>query len=386
MYRRILVPLDGTPFGDHALPYAVDIAVRTGAALELVHVHHHREHDPTWPAMPQYQYQKIGDADHGTISDERLAERRAGAEGGMGMIVILVIIVAIALFVMSMYNRLVSLRNRFKNAFAQIDVQLKRRYDLIPNLVETAKAYMKHERETLEAVIAARNAAAQAEKQVAGDPTDVAAMQGLIGAERSLAGAMTRFFALAEAYPDLKADANMRQLSEELTSTENRVAFARQALQRRGDAVQHGAGDVSREPDRRQLRLRGGAAAAHRGRRGARGAARLVLSRRAARHAMDFFEAQDSARTRTRTLVVLFVAAVRRSSRDLRRRPRRAGPGPAGGIDPLLLLAVADGDDGCWSRRQHGAHAAAAAGRRPVAELLGGRASARTRRTRRSAG
>jgi LemA protein len=147
----------------------------------------------------------------------------------MGMIVFLVIVVAIALFIMSMYNRLVSLRNRVKNGFAQIDVQLKRRYDLIPNLVETAKAYMKHERETLEAVIEARNSAAQAERQVAGDPTNVAAMQGLIGAERSLAGAMTRFFALAEAYPDLKADANMRQLSEELTSTENRVAFARQS-------------------------------------------------------------------------------------------------------------------------------------------------------------
>lgn len=152
----------------------------------------------------------------------------------MGLVVFLVIIVAIVFFVVSMYNRLVSLRNRFKNAFAQIDVQLKRRYDLIPNLVETAKAYMKHERDTLEAVIAARNSAAQAERQVAGDPTDVAAMQGLINAERGLAGAMTRFFALAEAYPDLKADANMRQLSEELTSTENRVAYARQGY---NDAV-----------------------------------------------------------------------------------------------------------------------------------------------------
>jgi LemA protein len=152
----------------------------------------------------------------------------------MGMIVVLGIIVVVAFFIMTMYNRLVSLRNRFKNAFAQIDVQLRRRYDLIPNLVETAKAYMKHERGTLEAVIEARNSAAQAEKKVAGDPTDVAAMHSLAGAERSLAGAMTRFFALAEAYPDLKADANMRQLSEELTSTENRVAFARQGY---NDAV-----------------------------------------------------------------------------------------------------------------------------------------------------
>jgi LemA protein len=152
----------------------------------------------------------------------------------MTMIIILVVIVVLGLFLMATYNRLVSLRNRFKNAFAQIDVQLKRRYDLIPNLVETAKTYMKHERETLEAVIAARNSAAQAERMVAGDPTDVAAMQGLIGAERGLAGAMTRFFALAEAYPDLKADANMRQLSEELATTENRVAFSRQAY---NDAV-----------------------------------------------------------------------------------------------------------------------------------------------------
>jgi LemA protein len=152
----------------------------------------------------------------------------------MGMIVLLVVIVALVLFVVTIYNRLVSLRNRFKNAFAQIDVQLKRRYDLIPNLVETAKAYMKHERETLEAVIAARNNAAQAERQVAGDPTDAVAMHALANAERGLAGAMTRFFALAEAYPDLKADANMRQLSEELTSTENRVAYARQGY---NDAV-----------------------------------------------------------------------------------------------------------------------------------------------------
>jgi LemA protein len=147
----------------------------------------------------------------------------------MGTIVFLVIIALVVLFLASLYNRLVSLRNRFKNAFAQIDVQLKRRYDLIPNLVETAKGYIKHERETLEAVIAARNTAMTAEKTAAGNPADAAAMNSLIGAERNLAGAMTRFFALAEAYPDLKADANMRQLSEELTSTENRIAFARQA-------------------------------------------------------------------------------------------------------------------------------------------------------------
>ncbi|HEX6250039.1 MAG TPA: LemA family protein [Gemmatimonadaceae bacterium] len=152
----------------------------------------------------------------------------------MELIIILVVLLLLVGFVVSLYNRLVSGRNRFKNAFAQIDVQLKRRYDLIPNLVETAKAYMKHERETLDAVIRARNSAAQAEKLVAGDPTDAAAMQALAGAERGLTGALTRFFALSESYPDLKADANMRQLSEELTSTENRVAFARQGY---NDAV-----------------------------------------------------------------------------------------------------------------------------------------------------
>jgi LemA protein len=152
----------------------------------------------------------------------------------MRWIVVLLVIAAIAVFVISIYNRLVALWNRFRNAFAQIDVQLQRRYDLIPNLVETAKTYMKHERETLEAVIQARNAAAQSERKVAGDPTDAPAMRELIGAERALGGALGRFFALAEAYPDLKADQNMRQLTEELTSTENRVAFARQAY---NDAV-----------------------------------------------------------------------------------------------------------------------------------------------------
>lgn len=132
-------------------------------------------------------------------------------------------------YAISIYNGLVALRNRFKNAFAQIDVQLKRRYDLIPNLVEVAKGYMKHERETLEAVIQARNAAANAEKKAAASPDDPNAIKGLIGAETALTGAMGRFFALSEAYPDLKANQNMMQLTEELTSTENRVAFARQA-------------------------------------------------------------------------------------------------------------------------------------------------------------
>lgn len=142
--------------------------------------------------------------------------------------------VVVFLFLVSIYNRLVTLRNRYKNAFSQIDVQLKRRYDLIPNLVETAKGYMKHERETLEAVIAARNQAASAGQKAAANPTDPAAMKALIGAEGALTGAMTKFFALAESYPDLKANQNMLALQEELTSTENKVSFSRQAY---NDAV-----------------------------------------------------------------------------------------------------------------------------------------------------
>ncbi len=133
-----------------------------------------------------------------------------------------------------MYNKLVRLRNGFKNAFAQIDVQLKRRYDLIPNLVETAKGYMKHERETLDAVITARNQAQTASNAAASDPADAGAMKNLVGAEGALTGAMGRMFALMESYPDLKANQNMMQVSEELTSTENKVAFARQAY---NDAV-----------------------------------------------------------------------------------------------------------------------------------------------------
>src|SRR5688572_2854328 len=130
---------------------------------------------------------------------------------------------------MRTYNRLVTLRNRFKNGFAQIDVQLRRRYDLIPNLVETARAYMQHERETLEAVIQARNTAVAAEQKAAANPADAGAITALSGAEQALTGALMRFFALAEAYPDLKANQNMMQVREELTSTENRIAFARQA-------------------------------------------------------------------------------------------------------------------------------------------------------------
>jgi LemA protein len=144
--------------------------------------------------------------------------------------IILIVIVLVAFFLVSIYNRLVSSRNAYKNAFAQIDVQLTRRYDLIPNLVETAKGYMKHERETLEAVIAARNAAVSGLKGAAANPGNPAAVQQLAGAENALTGALGRMFAVAEAYPDLKANQNMMQLSEELTSTENKVAFARQAF------------------------------------------------------------------------------------------------------------------------------------------------------------
>ena len=139
------------------------------------------------------------------------------------------LIVVLAMWIAGMYNGLVALRNRYKNAFAQIDVQLTRRYDLIPNLVEVAKKYLSHERETLEAVIRARNSALEGLKLAAGSPGNPAAMQSLEGAEAQLGGAMGRLFALAEAYPDLKANTTMMQLSEELTSTENKVAFARQA-------------------------------------------------------------------------------------------------------------------------------------------------------------
>jgi LemA protein len=142
---------------------------------------------------------------------------------------ILIILAGVVLFAISIYNRLVAGRNRFKNAFAQIDVQLTRRHDLIPNLVETAKGYMAHERETLEAVINARNTAVSGLKAAAADPTDPAAMKNLAAAEQGLSGALGRLFALSEAYPDLKANENMMQLSEELTTTENKVAFSRQA-------------------------------------------------------------------------------------------------------------------------------------------------------------
>jgi LemA protein len=144
-------------------------------------------------------------------------------------IVVVAVVLLLVLVIIGMYNKLIVLRNRYRNAFAQIDVQLKRRYDLIPNLVETAKGYIKHERETLEAVIRARNLAAQAGQQAARNPGDPAAMQSLNLAEGQLTGALGRLFAVMEAYPDLKANQNMLALQEELSSTENRIAFARQA-------------------------------------------------------------------------------------------------------------------------------------------------------------
>ena len=142
---------------------------------------------------------------------------------------VLVALVLVALFTIGTYNGLVSKRNRYKNAYAQIDVQLKRRYDLIPNLVETVKGYMKHERETLEAVIKARNSAYSASQAAAQNPGDPNAMKSLASAEGQLSAGLGRLLALSESYPDLKANTNMRDLSEELTSTENKVAFARQA-------------------------------------------------------------------------------------------------------------------------------------------------------------
>jgi LemA protein len=146
----------------------------------------------------------------------------------------LVVLIALLVYLISIYNSLVTLRNRFKNSFSQIDVQLQRRYELIPNLVETAKSYMQHERETLQSVIEARNQAQAAANLAARHPEDGQTVQKLMGAETLLGSTLGRFFALAEAYPDLKANQTMQQLMEELTSTENRVAFARQAF---NDAV-----------------------------------------------------------------------------------------------------------------------------------------------------
>jgi LemA protein len=146
------------------------------------------------------------------------------------VLVVLAVIVIVAIaFVAGGYNKLVTLRNRYKNAYAQIDVQLKRRYDLIPNLVEVAKGYIKHERETLENVTKARNIAYAASQAAATNPGDAAAMKNLVSAESGLAGTLSRLMMVSESYPDLKANQNMMQLTEELTSTENKISFARQA-------------------------------------------------------------------------------------------------------------------------------------------------------------
>jgi LemA protein len=149
----------------------------------------------------------------------------------LGLIALIVLVVAIivGVWIMGIYNKLVTMRNRYKNAYAQIDVQLKRRYDLIPNLVETAKGYIKHERETLEAVTAARNIAYAASKAAAANPGDATAMKSLASAETGLGGTLSRLMMVSESYPDLKANQNMMQLTEELTSTENKISFARQA-------------------------------------------------------------------------------------------------------------------------------------------------------------
>jgi LemA protein len=148
----------------------------------------------------------------------------------IALLVILGVVLLLAMWLVGVYNGLVVARNRFQNAFAQIDVQLKRRYDLIPNLVEAVKGYMGHERETLEAVIKARNSAFAAEQKVAADPSNPTAVKELNQAEAQLGGALGRLFALSEAYPDLKANQNMLALQEELTSTENKIGFARQAF------------------------------------------------------------------------------------------------------------------------------------------------------------
>lgn len=159
-----------------------------------------------------------------------LAEPSTMAIGSLAILIIVaIVVIGLIAFVIGAYNKLVTMRNRYKNAYSQIDVQLKRRYDLIPNLVETAKGYIKHERETLENVTKARNIAYAASQAAASNPGDASAMKNLVSAESGLAGTLSRLMMVSESYPDLKANQNMMQLTEELSSTENRISFARQA-------------------------------------------------------------------------------------------------------------------------------------------------------------
>ena len=172
-------------------------------------------------------------------------------------LIVLGILVLGAIVAVSAYNRLVELRNRYKNAFSQIDVQLKRRYDLIPNLVETAKGYLRHERQTLDAVITARNGPAPPRSAAAGNPGDAGAMRDLAGAETALGGALGRMFAVAEAYPDLKANTNMNQLAGGAGLHREQGRFRPAGLQRRGDGVQHRPRGLSRLDHRGLRRIRG---------------------------------------------------------------------------------------------------------------------------------
>ena len=173
----------------------------------------------------------------------------------MGTWITLGILVALVVWAIAIYNNLVNLRNRVTNAFSQIDVQLTRRYDLIPNLVEAVKGYMGHERNTLEAVINARNAAQAGLKKAAADPSDAEAIKALAAAETNLGGTLGRLFALAEAYPDLKANQNMMQFQEELSSTENKVAFSRQAFNDAVMNVQQRVPKLPGQSDREQFEL-----------------------------------------------------------------------------------------------------------------------------------